>query len=284
MRRTAGFGVLVVMFMSLFVLAPLPVHAAATLVQFNFNGNAFFNPPTPSPVVTVALSSVASGDVLIVGVAWKDTVTSITDTLSSSFSLAASMTGGEDANAAIYIATLSSSGADTVTAKFSIPPPSPSCGGICAAEDAVYVYEVAGVTTTGAATATGGVGSGNSVSTSTMVSFQPGAFLLGIIAGCNCSALTGLTPGAGFTLSPQPPPPLHITGYPSNAEYSDPVSSPTNFPATLFSTFYTGWVEAGIALNPTSSIPEYPLGLPILAILMIVGYGLVRRRTRNNIH
>lgn len=28
-------------------------------------------------------------------------------------------------------------------------------------------------------------------------------------------------------------------------------------------------------------VPEYPLGLPILGILMIIGYGLVRRRTRN---
>ncbi len=29
-------------------------------------------------------------------------------------------------------------------------------------------------------------------------------------------------------------------------------------------------------------IPEYPFGLPILAILTIIGYGLVRRRTRND--
>jgi hypothetical protein len=28
-------------------------------------------------------------------------------------------------------------------------------------------------------------------------------------------------------------------------------------------------------------IPEYPLGVAILAIFMLVGYGLVRRRTRN---
>ena len=28
-------------------------------------------------------------------------------------------------------------------------------------------------------------------------------------------------------------------------------------------------------------IPEYPIGLPIIAILMVIGYGLVRRRTRN---
>ncbi len=27
-------------------------------------------------------------------------------------------------------------------------------------------------------------------------------------------------------------------------------------------------------------IPEYPLGLPILAILAVIGYGLIRRRTR----
>jgi hypothetical protein len=33
--------------------------------------------------------------------------------------------------------------------------------------------------------------------------------------------------------------------------------------------------------TPVPPIPEYPLGLPILAILMIIGYGLVRRRTRN---
>jgi hypothetical protein len=278
-RVTAGFGLLVVLFMFLLVLEPLPVHAAATVVQQSSNGNAFFNPPTSSPVVMVTLSSVTSGDVLVVGVGWRGTVTSITDTLHSSFSLAASMTGGQNGNAAIYIATLSSSGPDTVTSEFSIPPPMPSCGGICGAEIAVYVYEVAGVTTTGAATATGGVGSGDSVSTSTMVSFQPGAFLLGMTTTCNCSA----TPGAGFTFSPQPPPPHDITGYPSYAEYSDPVSSPTTFPATLsYGTFYTGWVEAGIALNPTSPIPEYPFGLAVLAIFMIIAYGVVRRRIRND--
>jgi hypothetical protein len=29
----------------------------------------------------------------------------------------------------------------------------------------------------------------------------------------------------------------------------------------------------------TTVIPEYPLGLPILAIFMVIGYGLIRRRT-----
>jgi hypothetical protein len=33
-------------------------------------------------------------------------------------------------------------------------------------------------------------------------------------------------------------------------------------------------------LTVAPPIPEYPIGLPILAILMLFGYGLVRRRTR----
>ena len=38
-------------------------------------------------------------------------------------------------------------------------------------------------------------------------------------------------------------------------------------------------VEGGSACAAAPPIPEYPLGLPILAILTIIGYGLVRRRT-----
>jgi hypothetical protein len=33
-------------------------------------------------------------------------------------------------------------------------------------------------------------------------------------------------------------------------------------------------------ISPASPvIPEYPLGLPLLAIFMLIGYGLIRRRT-----
>jgi hypothetical protein len=38
-----------------------------------------------------------------------------------------------------------------------------------------------------------------------------------------------------------------------------------------------------VPLIPVAPIPEYPLGLPILAVFMIIGYGLVRRRTGNNL-
>ena len=44
---------------------------------------------------------------------------------------------------------------------------------------------------------------------------------------------------------------------------------------------YSGVVDT--ACDPFTvgpPIPEYPLGLPILAIFMIIGYGVIRRRTR----
>jgi hypothetical protein len=38
----------------------------------------------------------------------------------------------------------------------------------------------------------------------------------------------------------------------------------------------------GIAWTPsTAAIPEYPLGLPLLVIFMVIAYGLIKRRTRN---
>jgi hypothetical protein len=261
--------------MVLFVLEPLPVHAAATLVQENGNGDSFFSPPYLTPEVTVVLSSsVTSGDVLVLGVAWLGSVTSITDTRGSSFSLAVSKTGSDissfPSNVAIYIATLTSSGPETVTAKFSTGEESPFTGLVYSAYDDVFVYEVAGVTTAGAATGTGGLGSGTTAQTSS-VSFPAGAFLLGLLSnGCNCT----VTAGAGFTLSPV----TFVAA--SDVEYSDPVSSPTTFPVTL-NFFGAPWTEVGIALSPTSPIPEYPLGLPILAIFMLIGYGIIRRKNRN---
>ncbi|MGP8126530.1 MAG: hypothetical protein ACLP9D_01850 [Candidatus Bathyarchaeia archaeon] len=46
---------------------------------------------------------------------------------------------------------------------------------------------------------------------------------------------------------------------------------------------HTLWSLVAVPLIPvtTPPIPEYPLGLPILAILTILAYGTLRRRTRN---
>ena len=35
-------------------------------------------------------------------------------------------------------------------------------------------------------------------------------------------------------------------------------------------------------MSAAPPIPEYPLGLPLLAILTVIAYGLIRRRTRND--
>jgi len=43
------------------------------------------------------------------------------------------------------------------------------------------------------------------------------------------------------------------------------------------------WSLIAVPLIPTSTpIPEYPVGLPVLAILTALAYGLIRRRTRND--
>ena len=46
-------------------------------------------------------------------------------------------------------------------------------------------------------------------------------------------------------------------------------------------TLFTSSVTITVTVNAASSIPEYPLGLPILAIFMIIAYGLIKRRARN---
>ncbi len=64
-RVTAGLGLLVVIFMFLLVLEPLPVHATSTLVQQNNNEGAFATNPF---TISVSFSSnVVSGDVVAVG-------------------------------------------------------------------------------------------------------------------------------------------------------------------------------------------------------------------------
>jgi hypothetical protein len=258
-RETAGVALVVVVFMFLLVLEPMPVQAASTLVQ---QSRSECTSCLTLPVSFAA--NVASGNVIVVGVVTYDaTVTSVIDSLSPPFTQAITSFNGGNGRAYICYATLSSSGPDTITVAFN---PAASIGN-------VYTYEASGVTTSGAATASGSSPSqlSTSISTSSSVPFQIGAFLLGVTIIPD----ELFTPGAGFTLSPQ------FAGQDSAAQYSTSgVSSPTNFPASIATT----WAEAGIALNPTpaSPIPEYPLGLPILAILMVIGYGLVRRRTRND--
>jgi hypothetical protein len=59
-----------------------------------------------------------------------------------------------------------------------------------------------------------------------------------------------------------------------------PASSPVTMTWTTIAEI-SGWMQVAVALTPQQPaiVPEYPLGLPLLAVFMIVGYGLIRRRT-----
>lgn len=46
-------------------------------------------------------------------------------------------------------------------------------------------------------------------------------------------------------------------------------------------TAYLDYIDITIYYDAPAIIPEYPLGIPLLAIFMIVAYGLIKRRTRN---
>jgi hypothetical protein len=215
-------------------------------------------------------SSVASGDVVLVGVfsgsSISITVGSVSDSLSSSFTQAvtsSNLIGGEFLYVYIYYATLSSSGSDQITVTFSSPPTQYSTVFY------VFIYEVSGVTTTGATTGTGAGDYGAPVST-TSTAFQSGAFLLGIIG--NNIMSTGVTPGSGFTLTPDDSA-SQILGI-SHVEYSTSgVSSPTTFPATFSQS--NRWVEAGIALDAEPQISLSPIFGPPGTIVTVTGSGFI---------
>ena len=68
--------------------------------------------------------------------------------------------------------------------------------------------------------------------------------------------------------------------------YSQSISgrSPGPYTVTVRDDFgdNSGRVCFTIGFGSTFNIPEYPLGLPILAILTILSYAVIRRRTRND--
>jgi hypothetical protein len=268
-RNAVVLMLLVVTFVVLLVAEPLPVHAAATIIQQN-NGGCVST--CPSTTLALAFSSnVVAGDVIVAGVYRKPSSfspsPSISDSFGSFFTQAVTRNDGGD-EVTIYYATLSSSGADTVTAIL----PNTAGGGPLGHN--LYIYEVSGVTTAGAATGSG-AGSGTSISTSS-VTFQSGAFLLSLIGTENPARSVTPGLGSGLTLSSD----NSGTDF-SHAMYATSgVSSPTTFPATGASSGI--WAEAALALNPAPPIPEYSLGLPLLVIFMLISYGLIKRRTRNS--
>jgi hypothetical protein len=220
-----GFSTILLLTMSLH-----PVHAASTLVQQN-NAECLGCSNTLSVSFT---SNAASGDVIVVGVVVGGAslgVTSLTDSLGSSFTQAIASSNTAPPIVYIYYATLGKSGAEVVTATFTAAAPMQT----------IYVYEVSGVRATVLALASGS-GTGTSISTKSAVSVQSGAFLLAIIGTNGFGG--NITAGDGFTLT------TNNSGRAgAYAQYATSgISSPSNFQAASSST--VSWTEDAIALMP----------------------------------
>lgn len=286
-RNLIGLTLVTVAFLSLFLLQVLPVHAGSTLVQEN-NGGC--KTCSSSTISVSFLSNVVSGDLLVVGVIIgtgghpAGTVMTISDTLGSTFIQAVSVIGVQTVPIIfIYYATAPSSGADTVSVTFTS----------LTTHHNLYLYEVAGVLTTPAGTATGTNPAGTataSMSTSTSVSFQAGAFLLGVAASNNGGPATQ---GSGFTLSSD----KSGSDILNAGEWATSgVSSPTNFP--MASPQLTNWAEAGIAFDSGAAVggeilpvDQLRVLLPWLALVAVLGVVGVetfvvhrRKKNQNQLH
>ena len=245
-RRTVAVALILVAALSILLVEPFPVHASgATLVQ---QSSGYCNQPEghdcASGMVTASFgSSVTSGDVVVVGAVYFGTtgVSSVSDSLGSSFTQAVSLADKTGLIISyIYYAPLSTSGTDSVTVSYNLSG-AEACNSptttTCALD--VYIYEVSGVTTVGAATGSGNTATASESIATSSVAFNSGAFLLGMMS---TSSGYPITPGSGFTLST----PVSI----SAAQYATSgVGSPTDFPASSPDYAYY-WVETGLALEP----------------------------------
>ncbi len=240
---------LIILLRALTVASPLSVNAGgggSSLVQQSSGGCNFCSMLIQNATFG---GSVSSGDVIVVMVA--SFVSSpfmaqtVTDTLGSSFTEAAYVcnTPAVLQCVGVYYASALTGGADTVSVNY-------ASSGVPLVSD-IFVYEVSGVTTSGA-TASTGFAQGTSVSTA------PNSFAsLGfVVSAMNSLGTTSYAPGAGFTAST--PSSGSMQGY---AEYAlSGVTSPTSFPATIGNNNY--WAAAGLSLElamaPPGVVPACP--------------------------
>lgn len=133
------------------------------------------------------------------------------------------------------------------------------------------------------------------------VVFTGGVFSGPPLVGC----ISGLPSGAGCNFNPTQVAPVP-TSTGSESSTLTVTTSSTTPPGNYLVTVEVGFVSGGeeiiapafsiqqlhpeqafevfttqfhLIVDPVPPIPEYPIGLPILAIFMILGYGLLKRRT-----
>ena len=242
-RTITILGLLMILSLSLlFGGLPQTHYASANSGEVQHTGDYTFCSRDVACSEVVAFgSNVSSGNVVVVAIldssyGFSTSDVTVHDTLGSSYALAVYMSttkSGSDQTLLIYTTTLLAAGADSVSVTDSSSDESALF---------VFIFEVSGVTTAAKETATGIVSCpyeacDTVLTTSSSVSFFPGAFLLAIGV-----ATAAPTPGSGFTFYSFYTPSIFV-------EYSSSVSSPSNFPVTLTGLIWDA-LEVGIALQP----------------------------------
>jgi len=255
LRATSSVALTILMLAAAAVLLvrPLPTHAAPGLQVVQMELGTCFSEWGPCSETVSFSSSVQAGDAIVVGVTvTAGAISSLTDTqhLLSSAKMTASDSYPD--NAYVYYAASAAGGAESVTVS------TPFEGGV--AVD-VFMFEVQGADLASATFATTNNGlacpSGSctaSFSTSSSAAFEPGAFLLGVMA--DSGEGTNFGPGDGFAAEIGYTNPSHWGE--SYAEYSPSsttsvTSSPTDFPASISTVQNYHWAEIGLVLDPAAT-------------------------------
>ncbi len=275
--------------MFLLLLEPLPVHASTSIVFDSFASNNC-NGLLPAQCGSLSWShTVGSGGngILIVGVSYVPSLGSTSDSVkfgTTSLSLLGSHPDCEQVGfgggAVVQLWSLLNppTGTATVTITFNAGPDL-LVGG------SVSYFNVASTGTV----ASNDEGCTRSSPGSVSVASSSGDLVVDILCmvsyvGYNTAnaeqtqrySSTYTSGGFGINIvgaeSDQPDPPVTMTwDFPTpNPPFTDPYWSLIGVPLTPAATTTT---------TTAPPIPEYPLGLPILAILIVLAYGLIRRRT-----
>ncbi len=217
--------------------------SGATIVQSGSAGCT--NSCSTSLSVTLS-NPVSLGDVLVVVVTVPDpAVVDVTDTLSAGFVSAVADNGPVgSSDADIFYAQAWSGSSDTITATFNS-----NWSG-----EAIYVYDVSGVSVASPVTVTGSgascsIGCTDSFSTSSNATYSSGSFVVAAIADNDGNGGT-FTAGSPFS------PLTSASEFGFSEYYVAGSSGSTNFPASLTGTYETGagWAEAGLVLSPSVTL------------------------------
>ncbi len=275
-RGTAGLGLLLILFMFLLVLMPLPVHASTSIV-FDSSGTN-----NCSACVSLMWShTVGSGSngILIVGIS---AVPDAAPATSVKFGATSLTFVGDHTSAThnVHVELWSlldppSGTATMITVTYSSITPLTIIGG------SVSYFNVAGTGTVASADQPSGTVDTGSVLVSGSSSGDLVVDTLAVLDVAEGIAASPTGPGqTAHWISALSSP--FFVGAGSDQPASSPVTMSWSFSSHHGGDIY--WSLIAVPLTPFTAppIPEYPLGLPILAILTIIGYGLVRRRSRNN--